>query len=657
MAHEVTTTEAPSLQAMAWTTTVLATAALAACGGGSGATPPPQMLALAGAKRDTTFLRSPLAAPMASPGSNVFDATALMDWAQGAFPQYFPSAQGDQVYAPYIFRYYPENGTYLGVAGNDVYVIGPVTGNVLLWVGTLSSFSCMARPASCSAGPADAAAAARFLAQATHGATRADITSLQGSTFSAWIDAQFAAPHTQGHYDWLVAHGYTDETFRNNAQGLDNTIWRKLIASNDPLRQRVVLALSELLVVSVLGVGTNFRQFAVANYLDVLEANAFGNFRALLDQVTLSTAMGYYLTFRGNVKANAVTGSEPDENYARELMQLFTIGLLQLNPDGTPKGGETYGPDDVSGMARVFTGWDVDTSGYVSPFPPDVHRRPMAQVASRYETGAKTFLGVTIPSGTSARNALTTALDTLFNHPNIAPFVSRQLIQRMVTSNPSPAYVGRVGAAFANNGAGVRGDMQAVIRAILLDPEARDPQAATGTAFGKLREPVVRFLNWARAYGATSPADAWAIGDLSDPGARLGQSPMRSSSVFNFFRPGYVPPTSQIAALGLEAPEFQITTESSIAGYVNFMQRAVNGQGIGDVRADYTNLLALVNDSAALLGEINLVIAANQVPQSRIDTLKAALDTINVATDAGKLNRVKAALTLILAAPEYIAQK
>ncbi len=227
----------------------------------------------------------------------------------------------------------------------------------------------------------------------------------------------------------------------------------------------------------------------------------------------------------------------------------------------------------------------------------------------------------------------------------------------MVTSNPSAAYVGRVAAVFVNNGGGVRGDLKEVVRAILLDPEARDAANLGSTSFGKLREPVVRLLNWARGFGVTSPADTWNVGDLSDPATRLGQSPMRSSSVFNFFRPGYVPPNSAIATLGLAAPEFQITTESSVAGYVNYMQRAVAGTGVGDLRADYTSLLALVTDSAALLAEINLVLAAGQVPSARLTTMKTALDTISVSTDTGKNNRVYAALTLMLAAPEYIAQK
>ena len=391
--------------------------------------------------------------------------------------------------------------------------------------------------------PMAAGDASRLLAQATPGASRTDIARAEATGARKWIEAQFETEPLQGHYDWMLANGYGIEDNRYSTAGLDNSVWRKLIASPDTLRQRMVLALSEILVVSVNGIDAEWRQFAVANYLDILERNAFGNYRRLLEEVTLSTAMGYYLTYRGNAKANN-RGSQPDENYARELMQLFTIGLLRLRPDGTVEPGnvETYGPEDVSGLARVFTGWNLDTTGLASPYPPEVQRRPMVQVGTRYESGAKTFLGVTIAAGTDARTALAIALDTLFHHPNLPPFVGRQLIQRLVTSNPSPAYVARVAAAFADNGSGVRGDLKAVLRAILLDPEARDASNAANPAYGKVREPVLRFLNWARAYRANSPSGLWAIGDLSDAASRLGQSPMRSPSVFNFFRPGYVPP-------------------------------------------------------------------------------------------------------------------
>ena len=511
--------------------------------------------------------------------------------------------------------------------------------------------------------PITIADAGRFLTQATLGFTRSDITGLMASTYSAWIDAQFATARSQGHYDWLIANGYNAAANINGSAGLDNTIWRKFISSPDGLRQRVVLALSEICVASVLGIDASWRQFSVANYLDILEANAFGNYRTLLQQISLSPAMSYYLTYRGSAKANPTTGSEPDENYARELMQLFTIGLLKLNDDGsvqtngTGAGIETYTQDDVSGLARVFTGWNIDLTGFSSPYPPDIQQRPLVSTASKYETGSKTFLGTTIPAGTSAVNSLTMALDALFNHTNLPPFISKQLIQHLVTSNPSPGYVGRVTAAFINNGSGVRGDMQAVIKAILLDAEARSATTAATASFGKLREPVVRFLNWARAYKASSASNTWAIGDLSDPATRLGQSPMRSSSVFNFFRPGYVPPDTALSAQSLTGPEFQITNESSVAGYVNYMQKVINGSAVGDLMPDYTGLLALAATSSALLKEINEVLAGSQVSAATLTTIQGAIDTMPSATSANLLNRVKAALVLVMASPEFIAQK
>jgi uncharacterized protein (DUF1800 family) len=205
--------------------------------------------------------------------------------------------------------------------------------------------------------------AARLLAQATPGATRADIDAVMALGYSGWIEDQFARPRGQSHFDWLAANGYADESHRYDTAGLDNTIWRTQVGGNDPLRQRMALALSELLVVSPSGIDTMWRQFCVAHFLDILETHAFGNYRELLRDVTLSTAMGYYLTYRGNAKANG-RGSQPDENYARELMQLFTIGLVQLNEDGTVPAGapESYDQADVSGLARVFTGWDLVTS-------------------------------------------------------------------------------------------------------------------------------------------------------------------------------------------------------------------------------------------------------------------------------------------------------
>ena len=518
-------------------------------------------------------------------------------------------------------------------------------------------------PAPAPASPT-AAEASRFLAQSSMGATRAQIARVQALGYAGWLDEQFALPASGSRWDLLVANGLTDISYKNSEAGFDSVAWNKLLSAPDTLRQRITLALSEIFVVSIDGLanGGGWKQFAAAAYLDLLEAGAFGSHRTLLQQISLSGAMGVYLTYRGSAKANTTSGALPDENYARELMQLFTIGLLQLNPDGTPKlaGGktsETYVLDDITGLARVFTGWEFDYAGLTgaaATATPDFKRRPMVQVASRYETGAKTFLGLTIPAGTDASTGLTQALDKIFAHPNTAPFFSRQLIQRLVTSNPSPAYVARVAAVF-NNSANP-GNLRAVVRAVLLDDEARSAATASSPSFGKLREPMLRFTGWARAFSASSPSGLWNVGNTSDSARGLAQSPLRSPSVFNFFRPGYVPPNSPLGTAALVAPEFQIANESSVVGCVNFMQRAVAG-AVADLTPDYTSLLAVADDARALLDEINLVLAANQLGATTVATLATAVQSMASGTDTTRRNRINAALVLVLAAPEFIVQK
>ncbi len=505
-----------------------------------------------------------------------------------------------------------------------------------------------------------ATAASRFLAQASLGASRAEIARVQTLGYAGWIDAQLTAPRSGTRWDWLIDKGYSAANFRNSEQGFDACAWRKLISAPDTLRQRVTLALSEICVVAISGlVGAPWRSFSAANYLDLLEEHAFGNYRNLLGAISTSAQMGQYLTFRGNVKQNPTTGALPDENYARELLQLFSIGLIQLNTDGTPKlsGGnpqETYGLSDITGLARVFTGWDFDLTGTTRDTP-EFLRRPMLQIPKRHETGASTFLGSTVPAGLSGAEALKAALDIIYAHPNVAPFISRQLIQKLVTSNPSPAYVARVASVFNNDGRGVKGNLAAVIKTLLLDPEAR-ADTYQNPSYGKLREPMLRLIGWARAYNVNSASDTWAIGNTSDAASRLGQSPLRSPSVFNFYRPGYVPPNSSIARLGLVAPEFQLTNESSVVGYVNFMQRMIS-RGIGDVVADYSSLLPLAANAQSLLAEINLVLAAGQLSSATLGLIRGALDTMPANSPTALNNRLYAALTMVMAAPEYLVQQ
>ena len=370
--------------------------------------------------------------------------------------------------------------------------------------------------------------------------------------------------------------------------------------------------------------------------------------------MTLSTAMGAYLSMRGSRKTDD-TGRRPDENYAREVMQLFTIGLTELNRDGTPKlvkGAEadTYDEDSVAGLARAFTGWDFNNTKTES------RSSPMQPVADRHEMGIKEFLGIKIPQNTSARETLRIALDHLFNHENVGPFIGKQLIQRLVTSNPSPKYVERVTDVFNNNGSKVRGDLAAVLKAILLDPEARNTATVLADPNGgKLREPVLRFAAWSRACDTSSASGLWAIGNVSDPARFLGQSPMRSPSVFNFYRPGYLPPNTAIATAKKVAPEFQITTETSVAGYLNFMQGAITGST--DAKANYAKWLALAGDPVALAAEANLLLAANQFSLPRLKLMGETIAAMPFATNANLLDRVHVAVFLTLAAPEFLVTK
>jgi uncharacterized protein (DUF1800 family) len=587
-------------------------------------------------------------------------ASELMDWAERAYAAYFPSHQPDLVSAPYVYRYYPEVGNYLGVAGSTVCLFGPVAGNPAapVAVGQLGDFAAQVRASKYAANDTEAA---RFLAQATLAPTDADIADVPALGYDAWLTREFAKPVSASNWSWLTGKGIDlDTNNRNSVKGADPAIWQRLISAPDSLRQRVALAWSEIFVVGLDGVTGPWKQFKMAAWWDLLANGALGSYRSLLEAITLNAAMGGYLNMAGNQKENPATGRLPDENYAREVMQLFSIGLYQLNADGSHKldaSGkplETYTQDTVSQLARVFTGWNLDNT----PFQAQVEltRRPMVLTASLHSTLAASFLGTTIPANTDGITALRMALDTLANHPNVGPFLGRQLIQRLVSSNPSPAYVARVSAKFADNGAGVRGDLSAVVRAVLTDEEARSAVGLADPRAGKLREPMLRFIQWARVFKATSISTDWTVGDLSDAATRLGQSPLHSPTVFNFFRPGYVPAGSPIATAALAAPEFQLANESTVAGYLNFMQSAIPG-GRFDLKPDYSTELALATDTTALLARVERLMCADQLQAGTRTTILGALNSIAATTDAGKANRVYTAVLLVMACPDYLVQK
>ncbi|OYZ83489.1 MAG: hypothetical protein B7X59_08575 [Polaromonas sp. 39-63-203] len=541
------------------------------------------------------------------------------------------------------------------------------------------------------AAPSNDTEAARFLLQAQFNASDADIAALRSQGYAPWISAQLNASAAQTGVQWLDSRGYgtpnAATSFFDQPYPADFMVWQQLMQSPDGVRKRLALALSEFFVVSLNSIELEWRSHSVARYWDLLVEGTRGNFRQLLEEVTLSPAMGVFLNTRGNQKENA-QGRQPDENYAREVMQLFTIGLYQLNPDGSEKRAAdgsklpSYTMADVTGLARVLTGWDLDASqssmtvvnGRNIPNTSVAIRR-MALIPSRHSTLAASFLGATVPANTDGTAALKTALDTLFNHPNVGPFFGKQMIQRLVTSNPSPGYVARVASVFNNNGDGVRGDMKSVFAAILLDDEARSPAGLSAPAFGKLREPMVRLVQWGRTFGLNSAAGSWKMDQQSSAADQLGQSPLRSASVFNFFRPGYVPPSTALATSQQVAPEFQIVNESTVGGYLNFMQDRirygfnVDSPGVPehtyntysrDITASYTAELALVLDTTALVNRLNLLLCAGQLSAATRTLMINALNATSVtatSTAATKLDRVCAAVLMVLASPEYLVQK
>jgi uncharacterized protein (DUF1800 family) len=502
--------------------------------------------------------------------------------------------------------------------------------------------------------------AARFLAQATLGATDADIAAVMSLGYDGWLTQEFAKPVSTSNWDWLVSKGvYADPNALQLAMYVDQQVWQRLITAPDNLRQRVTLALSEILVVGIDGISGGYKQFKMAAWWDLLCAGAFGSYRTLLEQVTLNPAMGTYLATHGNQKEDPATGRLPDENYAREVLQLFSIGLNDLNLDGSVKTNasgapvESYTQDAITNLARVFTGWRINAQAGT----PEAHaRNPMALNAANHSTLAANFLGVTVPANATGDVALTMAMDAIAAHANVGPFIGKQLIQRLVTSNPTPAYVGRVAAVFNNNGSGVRGDLKAVVRAVLLDDEARNAAGLAAPTFGKLREPLVRALAFARSFKATSLSGDWNLGNQSDAATRLGQSPLRSPSVFNYFRPGYVPPNSAIGNAALVAPEFQITHESSVAGYLNTMRNIISNTH-NDMRLDYSAEVALAGDPVALLDRVELLLCARQLSAATRSTITTAVTAMASSSSSDKDNRVFATLLLVMASPEYLVQK
>jgi uncharacterized protein (DUF1800 family) len=512
--------------------------------------------------------------------------------------------------------------------------------------------------------------ASRFLAQATFGAKREDITALTQSTIPQWIEAQFQKPtvsHVAAVAD-LVNRFYDG----NDSQGpLANveSVFRQAAYGDDQLRQRMAWALSQIFVI---GESTTPRDSSIGStYLDILNRNAFGNYRQLLEDITLSSSMGLYLSHMGNEKEDPATGRLPDENYAREIMQLFTIGLWELNPDGTQKlDGQgnpipTYGQSDIRGLAKVFTGFTysrclTDSNPGICLYGSRLGWGPepaMVPFQVYHSTSSKQFLGRTLAADRSAINDLRDALDAVFNHPNVGPFVAKQLIQRFTTSNPSPAYVKRVAAAFNNNGAGVRGDLKAVIRAILLDPDARDAtRIASDPNWGKLREPMVRWMHFLRTFSLPN-TEGRTYYDFNRMTPAFGQWPLGAPSIFNFYRPTYSPP-GPLKAEKILAPEFQITHEFTAAATHNefHLWISLDADGLYGIHRDNRQWLdALAGNTAPLVEELDVLLTYGTLSPVSRSAMIEAIDA--VPAHLGNKGRAKMALKLFFVSPDYLVLK
>jgi len=531
----------------------------------------------------------------------------------------------------------------------------------------------------------DANDSARFLNQVSFGANNAEMAKARQFGYSAILEDQFYMPGAS-HEAYINAISATLPVGQSLSDSyVMHTFWRQAATGQDQLRRRVAFALSQIFVISLQDANLQNYRRGVASYMDMLTRNAFGNYRQLLQDVTLHPMMGLYLSHLRNRKEDPALNRVPDQNYAREVMQLFSIGLYELNPDGTltlvnGQPVETYDSDDIVGLSRVFTGfsWAGCANTSTNCFngggtqSPNREVMPMQSFPQFHSISEKSFLGQTILANATPDpdGDLSKALDVIAGHANVGPFIGRQLIQRLVTSNPSQAYVGRVAQAFNSGtftsnlysvGTGQRGDLRATIAAILLDPEARTFPVADS---GKTREPILRLAHWMRAFNARSASGYFQLGTTDDPATQLGQSPMRSPTVFNFYRPGYVPPNTPIATAGLVAPELQNVNEISVVGYSNFMRSAVqNGAGSNnprDIQPDYTAEMALAHDADLLIDRVNLLLTAGSMSAATRTLIVSAVNSITMpATNqtTARLNRARLAVFFTLSSPDYLVQK
>ena len=517
---------------------------------------------------------------------------------------------------------------------------------------------------------AELGAASRLGARASFGLDFAAIQSIARDGHETWLARQFSLPaglHTPIVRD-LVERRDAGE-FAAYEQDIEFLVlfrrlawWHQTVTAEDVLRQRVAFALSEIFVVSDTVDALIVDPFALSDYYDTLLTHAFGNFKDLLREVTLHPAMGIYLSHVNNRKADPAKNLYPDENYAREVMQLFSIGLFELNLDGSTRTDAsgvplpTYGNAEIREFAKIFTGLSFGGPGaFFGNEQPNFHA-PMAMFDDAHETGGKRLLrGVVVPPGQTGAQDIEAAIDNLFQHPNVGPFIGRLLIQRLVTSNPSPEYITRVARAFNGEASGTRGDMRAVLQAVLLDPEAEMPPSPDFA--GKLREPVVRYAALLRQLGANSDDDFIAsTGYFLQELAK--QHPLSAPSVFNFFLPAHTP-TGDIAAAGLVAPEFQITTSNSIVGMTNLLDFAVVSDLVTDapapfstVHLNFDDFVTVAGDTDDLLDRLDIVFTAGQLSAGTRSSVANA-----IADLAEPEIRTRIALYLVLSSPDYAVRQ
>jgi len=494
--------------------------------------------------------------------------------------------------------------------------------------------------------------AAHFLDQAAFGPDVATLDHVETVGLEEYLKEQFAAPISPYPDPSTTGFGINQVQAR---------FFTNAVHAQDQLRQRVAFALGQIFVVSAIEENTPTQ---LVPYLEILQKDAFGNFRTLMKDVTLSPTMGEYLDMRNNDKADPTRDTRANENYARELMQLFTIGLSQLNLDGTLKMDSsgnaipTYDQATIQNFAKVYTGWTYPTrpGAVTQKHNPAYYIGPMVPFESNHDTTSKTLLnGLVLPAGQTAAQDLDAALNNIFNHPNVGPFIGKQLIQHLVGSNPSPAYVARVASAFNDNGSGVRGDLQAVIRAVLLDPEARQgdngpfANGPTDVPSAHLREPVFLIASILRGLGA------WVndTNNLTAQAANLGQTLFLPPTVFNYFAPGYQVPPELTSGTVLLGPEFQLDSPSNAVARFNMVNSMIYGNlGSGAV-IDLTPFSNLAPKPPDLVDAISQIFMDGQMPPKVQTAILGAVNAITGTSAAVNKARAQAAIYLAVSSSYY----